>query len=219
MAPARGKTTTGRNFLAEKLIIFSRFPEAGTTKTRLIPALGAEGAAALQRRLSERTVRCGRELAALRPLALEVCYDGGDADRLGAWLGRDLRCVAQGDGDLGARLARAFARSWQEPVQRVVVVGADCPALSVPILQEAFVALAGHDLVLGPAADGGYYLLGLARPAPELFADQPWGARGLLASTLRVAHRSGLAVKLLEELADVDRPEDLLHLGDYPDLE
>ena len=130
-----------------------------------------------------------------------------------------MRLLAQGSGDLGARMARAFAAAEQEGFRRAVLVGADCPALSVAILQGAFTALADHDLVLGPAADGGYYLLGLSRPAPEIFQAQPWGENSLLRSTLASAARLGLATQLLEELADVDRPEDLQHLGDYPDLE
>lgn len=205
--------------MAEKLIIFTRFPEAGTTKTRLIPVLGPTGAAALQRRLSERTVRRGRELAANRGAALEICHAGGDGGVIGGWLGDDLATAPQGEGDLGTRMAGAFARAWQENFTRVVLVGADCPGLSRAILQAGFVALADHDLVLGPAVDGGYYLLGLSRPAPELFANQPWGTESLLAATLAVARQSGLALQLLKELADVDRPEDLHHLGDYPDLE
>lgn len=205
--------------LAEKLIIFTRFPQAGTTKTRLIPALGAAGAADLQRRLSERTVRRGRELATSRGAALELCYDGGDGGLIAAWLGKDLATAPQGEGDLGERMNRAFARARQDGFQLVVLVGADCPALSVEILQSAFTALADHDLVLGPAADGGYYLVGLARPAPELFKNQPWGDRTLLAATLVSADKVGLTRKLLEELTDIDRPEDLQHLGDYPDLE
>ncbi|NTV13332.1 MAG: glycosyltransferase [Desulfobulbaceae bacterium] len=205
--------------LAEKLIIFTRFPAAGTTKTRLIPALGAAGAADLQRRLSERIVQRGRELAARRGVRLEIWHAGGDPGQVEAWLGRDLRLVAQGGGDLGARMARAFAAAEQEDCRRVVLVGADCPALSVAILQGAFTALADHDLVLGPARDGGYYLLGLSCPASEIFQAQPWGENSLLRSTLACAARLGLATQLLEELADVDRPEDLQHLGDYPDLE
>jgi hypothetical protein len=205
--------------LAEKLIILTRFPQPGTTKTRLIPALGASGAADLQRRMSERIVRRGRELAGIRGTALELCYDGGDAVRCWAWLGMGLVVTPQGEGDLGERMERAFSRAWQEGCGRVVLVGADCPALSVEILQSAFRALADHDLVLGPAHDGGYYLLGLSRPAPELFSNQPWGDGILLAATLAVARRSGLSMHLLEELADIDRPEDLQHLGDYPDLE
>ena len=219
LRPSGKKTTILRKVLAEKLIIFTRFPQAGTTKTRLIPALGATGAAELQRRLSERIVRHGRELASSRGAALEICYAGGDAELVAAWLGADLRTVPQGEGDLGQRLSRAFACAWQEGFRQVVLVGADCPALTIEIMQGAFAALTDHDLVLGPATDGGYYLLGLARPAPGLFQEQPWGDAGLLAATLAKAGKLGFSVQLLEELADVDRPEDLHHLGDYPDLE
>jgi len=204
--------------LAEKLIIFTRFPEPGTTKTRLIPVLGATGAAELQRRLSERTVRTGRELATIRAMALEVCHDGGDAALIGAWLGSELPTAPQGEGDLGERMFQAFSRARQDGFERVVLVGADCPSLTPAILQRAFAALADHDLVLGPALDGGYYLIGLSRPAPEIFNDQPWGADSLLAATLAAASQAGLTLHLLEELADVDCPEDLHHLGDYPDL-
>lgn len=205
--------------LAEKLIIFTRFPAVGTTKTRLIPALGAAGAADLQRRLTERTVRWGRELATRRGTALEIWYTGGDSGQVGVWLGLDLATIPQGEGDLGERMARAFAGAWSEGYARVVLVGADCPGLSVEVLQTAFSALTDHDLVLGPAVDGGYYLIGLARSAPELFVDQPWGEDTLLAATLGVARRAGLTPQLLEELTDIDRPEDLQHLGDHPDLE
>jgi len=207
-----------QKFLAEKLIIFTRFPQAGSTKTRLIPILGATGAAALQRRLTELIVRRSRELAARRGAVLELCYAGGRASQIGHWLGPDLAAVRQGAGDLGKRMAVAFTRAWLEGFSRVVLVGADCPALSVEILQGAFTALDAHDLALGPATDGGYYLLGLARPAPEIFRTQPWGESSLLLSTLASAARLGLSTQLLEELADVDRPEDLQHLGDYPDL-
>jgi len=205
--------------LAEKLIIFTRYPQAGTTKTRLIPALGAVGAAELQRWLSERTVLMGRKLAASRGAALEVRYAGGDAATIANWLGADLLTAPQDEGDLGERLSRSFDTARDQGFHRVVLVGADCPDLSLEILQDAFTALAGLDLVLGPARDGGYYLIGLSRPAPELFRGQSWGAAGLLTATLAIAQSLGFSVQLLEELADVDRPEDLHHLGDYPDLQ
>ena len=205
--------------MAEKLIIFSRFPEAGTTKTRLIPALGAAAAARLQSTLTERTVSRARLLAASRPLALQLSYSGGTSSAWREWLGADLPCQAQGPGSLGEKMARAHRRALDEGFRRIVLIGADCPSLSEAILAAAFNALADHDLVLGPALDGGYYLLGLSRPAPELFRNQPWGRPELLRRTLATADRLGLSYHLLQELADVDRPEDLHHLGDYSDPE
>ncbi len=115
-------------------------------------------------------------------------------NRLATGWGRICRVAPQGEGNLGERMARAFACAWREGFTRVVLVGADCPALSVEILQNAFLALADHDLVLGPATDGGYYLIGLTRSAPELFSNQPWGDGGLLAATLAVAAAFGLVI-------------------------
>jgi rSAM/selenodomain-associated transferase 1 len=208
-----------RELLAEKLIIFSRFPAAGQTKTRLIPVLGPHGAARLQRLLTERTVALARRLAALRPVALQLSHEGGEAPELRRWLGGGLDFRPQGPGDLGEKMARALAAARAEGHRRLVLVGTDCPSLSLDILAAAFDSLACRDLVLGPAVDGGYYLVGLSSPAPELFLDQPWGEPGLLDSTLAAAARLGLNYHLLQELADVDRPEDLHHLGGCPDLE
>ncbi len=205
--------------MAEKLIIFSRFPAAGDTKTRLIPVLGPEGAARLQRALTERTVALARRLTKIRPVALQLSYRGGRISDLRMWLGGDLHFRDQGPGNLGEKMARALVQAQEEGYRRIILIGADCPSLSVAILTAAFDALTDHELVLGPAVDGGYYLLGLSRFIPDLFRDQPWGRPDLLACTLAAADRLELNYYLLPELADVDRPEDLHHLGDYPDLE
>jgi len=205
--------------LAEKLIIFSRYPEAGAAKTRLIPVLGPEGAARMQRALTERTVALARRLAAERPLTLQLSYSGGETSAWRKWLGDDLDFRDQGPGNLGERMARTLDRAFDRGYRRIVLIGADCPSLTVAALSAAFDTLADHDLVVGPAADGGYYLLGLSRSAPEIFLDQPWGRPELLARTLKAADSLNLSYQLLTELADVDRPEDLHHLGDYPDLE
>jgi hypothetical protein len=197
---------------AERLIVFTRYPEAGTTKTRLIPALGAQGAADLQRDMTERTVAEARRLAESRRVALEVRFEGGSAGQMAAWLGDDLRCLPQGTGDLGDRMERAVRQTLDRGARRAVIVGTDCPDLTADTLADAFDALADHDLVLGPAADGGYYLIGLRQDAPALFEDIPWGTSEVLRRTLSQADELGLRVQLLDELADVDRPDDLHRL-------
>jgi glycosyltransferase A (GT-A) superfamily protein (DUF2064 family) len=111
----------------ERLIIFTRYPEPGRAKTRLIPALGAEGAADLHRRLTERTLATARRLATLRKLTLEVRYAGGDAALMRQWLGGGLHLRAQGDGDLGARMREAFREAFEEGCYGVVLIGTDCP--------------------------------------------------------------------------------------------
>lgn len=194
-----------------QLILFTRYPEPGRTKTRLIPALGAEGAAALQRRMSKAIVSQMAEFATQAPVHLEIRYADGNQQAVEAWLAGDIPCLAQGDGDLGDRLRRAFAQAFAQGAGKVVVIGADCPGLTPALFAQAFAALDNQDLVLGPAMDGGYYLVGLNRPAPALFSEIPWGSGEVLAATLKQAQPLNLSLHLLEPLADVDRPEDLIN--------
>ena len=192
-----------------RLILFTRYPEPGRTKTRLIPALGAQGAATLQRRMSEAIVARMTEFAANHPVHLEIRYAGGNQQAMEAWLSSDIPCRDQGEGDLGSRLHGAFVQAFAQGNRQVVVIGADCPDLTPALLAQAFTALDTQDLVLGPAMDGGYYLMGLNQTAPALFAEIPWGSGEVLAATLKQAQAMHLSTHLLEPLADVDRPEDL----------
>ncbi len=193
----------------EHLIVFARWPEAGTTKTRLIPALGPEGAAHVQRRMTQHTLRITDRLARERGVHVELRYAGGDETKLTSMFGRGRRLRPQGEGDLGARLARAVHESAEAGAGRIVVIGTDCPAITVDLLARAFDALGHGDVVLGPAEDGGYYLVGVQRPHPELFEDIAWSTDRVLEETLRVTAASDLRVTQLEALPDVDRPEDL----------
>ncbi|MFA7383832.1 MAG: TIGR04282 family arsenosugar biosynthesis glycosyltransferase [Desulfurivibrionaceae bacterium] len=199
-----------------RLILFTRYPEPGRTKTRLIPALGAHGAAALQRRMSEVLVGQMTQFASLSPASLEIRYAGGSRQAMEAWLATDIPCLDQGEGDLGARLHRSFAQAFAQGARTVVAIGADCPGLTPPLFAQAFAALATKELVLGPARDGGYYLIGLTRPTPALFAEIPWGSGEVLAATMKQAQALNLSTHLLETLADVDRPEDLRHIDYHP---
>jgi len=206
----------------DHLIVFARWPEAGTTKTRLIPALGAAGAADLQRRMTQHTLRTADRLAAQRGTALEVRFAGGDAERMGTLFGSQRLYRPQGEGDLGGRLTRAIDEAFAGGAQRVVVIGTDCPALDADLLGRAFEALGAgttpaHDVVLGPADDGGYYLIGLTRPQPRLFDAMPWSTDGVLAETLRRAHDAGLRCARTAPRPDVDLPDDLP--GAYTALE
>ncbi|OIP45040.1 MAG: hypothetical protein COX17_03470 [Deltaproteobacteria bacterium CG23_combo_of_CG06-09_8_20_14_all_60_8] len=195
--------------MRERLLVFTRLPVAGQVKTRLIPALGAAGAAALHRRLAERTLATARSFVGGRPTGLEVWYTGGNARAARGWLGDGAGYHRQPAGDLGRRLALAFAKSFATKARRVVLVGTDCPDLTEEILAQAFAGLAMVDVVLGPAADGGYYLVGLAREQPGLFVDIDWGTGLVLEQTRAAIARHGLSYQLLPCLADVDRPVDL----------
>jgi len=191
------------------LIVFTRWPEPGKSKTRFIPVLGADGAADLQRQMALHAISHAREVARREQVALEVRFAGGTADGMREWLGGGMDYHPQGEGDLGARMERAFRDAFSRGAERVVLVGTDCPGLDEAVMRAAFAALRGKDLVLGPATDGGYWLIGLRRPAPALFEDMPWSTDSVLERTLDRARSLSLSVHTLEPLPDVDRPEDL----------
>ena len=188
-----------------RLVLFTRYPKPGRAKTRLIPALGAYDAAEVHRRLTERSVAAMRASG----LPMELRVTGAEPDAFAAWLGGDLAFVPQGEGDLGERLTRASADA------PVILLGADTPALRADHLTEAAAALEQHDAVIGPAEDGGYWLLGLARPMPFLFTDMPWSTDAVFALTHERLATAGIEPVRLATLADCDRPEDLAR---WPDL-
>jgi rSAM/selenodomain-associated transferase 2/rSAM/selenodomain-associated transferase 1 len=193
----------------ERLLVFSRYPEPGKTKTRLASALGVEGAARLQRAMAEHALSRARTIAAERPVGLEVHYEGGSERLMAEWLGLGLAYRPQVGGDLGARMDNGFAQAFRAGADKVVLVGTDCPGITSTILRNAFDLLGFFDLVLGPARDGGYYLIGLRREAPELFCDVPWGMATVASRTLKRAKELGLRAVTVDPLVDVDRPEDL----------
>jgi len=201
--------------LHQRLIIFTRYPEAGTTKTRMIPELGAEGAAELQRQMTEHIRSRADELRKLHNLRVEVRYEGGSRKLMTQWLGPGFSYCLQGSGDIGLRMSRALQDAFEQGCENAVIIGSDIPQITTDIMQNAFEALKRNDLVLGPAADGGYYLIGVRRKSfrdwknPQLFSNVNWGTDSVLPQTLGIARKLGLTYSLLETLRDVDRPEDL----------
>ncbi len=198
----------------EHLILFTRYPEAGVTKTRLIPALGPAGAADLQRRMTDHVIARALALIQSRKVSVEVRFEGGSEERMRGWLGNSPQYCRQGPGDIGARMRRALGASFNEGIERAVLIGSDIPGITTTILASAFDQLESVDLVLGPAADGGYYLVGLqhsawAAAADGFFRDVPWGTERVLAVTREKIASLGLQAVFLETLADIDRPEDL----------
>ena len=195
-------------------MLFTRYPEAGNTKTRLIPHLGATKAAELQRWM---TASMASEMAALRlDIDRQIHFSGGGLSQMQTWLGRQFTYLPQFAGGLGNRLHRAFVGNFRSGMNAVVAIGADCPQLSTRHFEQAFKQLKTHDVVLGPAADGGYYLIGLNQPQLELFEDIPWGTGDVFAQTVAIANSLNLSIATLEQLRDVDRPEDLELLTQIP---
>lgn len=192
-----------------RLILFARFPVAGQVKTRLIPALGAEDAAALHRRLVLRSLRTAHALCRSQDVELEIRFAGDDAKPMQHWLGDGWLCRPQCEGDLGQRMAGAFEDSFREGSPATVIIGSDCPSLTPEILAAAFESLKTNPVVFGPATDGGYYLIGLTQPVPKLFQGVAWGTETVLAQSLEILARLGSKPALLQPLDDLDRPEDV----------
>lgn len=188
----------------ERLILFLKAPRPGFVKTRLASALGPEAACAAHRRLLEELLP---RLANLPEVELRFAPDDARPE-IAPWLRPGWTAVPQGSGDLGARLTRATREAFAAGAARVVVIGSDCPRVTADDIQSAWAALGEHDVVLGPAKDGGYWLVALRRPEPRLFEDITWSTGAVLAQTQTQARAAGLSVKLLRELSDVDTPED-----------
>jgi hypothetical protein len=193
----------------QRLIIFTRYPEPGKTKTRLIPVLGSVGAANLQRQMTEHTILQVKQLQKAIDISVEIWFSDGDLQLMQKWLGSDLVYQPQGEGDLGLRMARSLLQAFQSGAEKAIIIGTDCPGLNPEILATAFDKLRTFDLVLGPALDGGYYLIGLRQLIPELFANIEWGTANVFQKTVEIAQKVNLSYVNLVSLADVDRPEDL----------
>lgn len=187
-----------------------KYPRPGAVKTRLIPSLGQQRACDLYRKLVDHTLGQARQFAATLPGALTVSVEGApNEEAVREWLGPGLRFLAQLGGDLGQRMEHASRNAFHRGAAAVVVIGADCPELEQRHLREALLTLASHDLVFGPAADGGYYLIGLRKLLPELFHDIEWSSERVLEQSTRAARAAGATWQLLETLRDVDLPQDL----------
>jgi len=198
----------------KRLIIFTRYPEPGTTKTRMIPELGAEGAADLQRGMTNHLVSKVKTLMEQRSVEVEIRFDGGSERLMRDWMGPSFTYGHQGRGDIGRRMQHALVEGFQNGYTSIVIIGSDIPDISTAIIDRAFQELEKTNLVLGPAGDGGYYLLGMRKADkdqayPELFEGINWGTNQVLSQTIAAASQLGIGYALLDTLQDVDRPEDL----------
>jgi rSAM/selenodomain-associated transferase 1 len=200
-------------FPEARLVVMAKAPVPGQAKTRLIPALGPEGAARLQADLLRSSVLRLLE-SRLCPLVL-ACAPGADHPAFAALAARGAALEVQVGADLGERMERA-ARRALAAARRAVVVGADIPGLGPAQVASALLALRqGSDAVLGPAEDGGYCLLGLNRIDPALFRDIAWGSSGVAEATRGRIRGLGWRWEELPPLWDIDRPEDLLRLAEW----
>lgn len=197
------------------LLVFAKAPRPGEVKTRLARSLGPDGAPAYEKAaaLYRRMARTVVDAVADAPATLTVCYDPPDAEaEVRDWLGpAPRRYWRQGDGDLGDRMSRMFARACQD-ARRAAVIGTDTPAVDARTIARALAALDTADVVLGPSRDGGYYLMALrgwSGSHPSLFAGIGWSTESVLAETAARARGLGLRVTFLELETDIDTAGDL----------
>jgi len=188
---------------------FAKAPEPGRVKTRMLPQLSALEACALHEELVRWTCATLLE-SALGAVELWVAGDPAHAVFRDCASPGQLALRQQVGADLGRRMQHALNDGLAR-ADRVLLVGSDCPALCRGYLQQALTALNDADLVLGPALDGGYVLIGARRPVDAVFVDIGWGGSAVLAETLARALTAGISVTRLQSLQDIDRPEDLRH--------
>lgn len=193
-----------------RIIVFAKAPVPGEVKTRMIPALGAENAALLHTALVERAL----ETAAKTGADVELCCAPDARHSFFEACAEDFGVVltGQGEGDLGARMLRALNRALAAH-SRPILIGADCPAFTADHLSRALRALDDTDVVLTPADDGGYVLVGACRTDDRMFAGIDWGGHRVLTQQRAALAGVGLAWREMETLWDVDRPADLERLG------
>jgi len=188
------------------LVVFVKHPRPGAVKTRLAAAIGPEAAAGLYRALAEHVLEATTPAGEYERL---VFFDPpGALEEMRAWL-PGVRLLAQSGADLGARMADAFARAFARGARRAAIVGTDAPAVSREKVTEALDALEDADVVLAPSEDGGYSLLALKEPRPELFAGIAWSTPAVAGETRARVAAAGLSLRELPPLRDVDTLEDL----------
>lgn len=191
------------------LIIFIKNPELGKVKTRLAAGIGDEAALAFYREMLRRT----RELA-LQVDADRFLFYSEFIDRRDDFSNEDFLKYAQCAGDLGNRMTYAFSIPFKNQYKQVVIIGSDCPGLSTQHINDAFEALDGKDYVIGPATDGGYYLLGMKKLHRPLFIGKSWSTSSVFEDTRNQIEAAGAQLHQLEPLSDVDTKGDLVEIGD-----
>ncbi|MHA6757110.1 TIGR04282 family arsenosugar biosynthesis glycosyltransferase [Streptacidiphilus sp. PAMC 29251] len=199
------------------ILVMAKPPRPGTVKTRLHPLLGPLRCAELQAELIRHTV----ELATAHASRTYLAYAPDDGrDSISTAVPADVRLLVQRGEDLGQRLAAAVTDTFADGAGPLLVIGTDAPTLTGDRLSAAFTALEHHDVALGPALDGGYYLIGLRAPHTSLFALDPdvWSTERVLAATCALADGEALSMGMLRPLRDLDTPEDAAALLTDPAL-
>ncbi len=193
------------------LIIFTRNPELGKCKTRLATTIGDEGALEIYKYLLQHTANISKDIKADRYVFYSEHIEKDDL-----WGSGIFRKKLQSGNDLGERMQNAFAELFILGYEKVAIIGSDLLDLDAESVNKAFEKLNNHDVVIGPSVDGGYYLLAMKNPYPQIFANKDWGTSSVLKETLSDLQHSD--VHLLKELNDIDTFEDIQHYSELKKL-
>lgn len=191
------------------LMIFAKPPVPGRVKTRLAKDLGEQAATDVYRKLLNLTANVVNRVNCRKQVWLTAPAEGG----AGIPEFQDCDTMLQKGANLGERMSYAFEQVFKDGNDRVVIIGSDCPDITVELIEEAFQALDGSDLVIGPGEDGGYWLLGMKEFRPDLFREIAWSTPAVLSQTEEIAGRLGLKISRLKMLNDIDTISDLEKSG------
>jgi len=202
---------------SERLVVFARHPEPGKVKTRLAQGIGPHAAAAMHFALANQTLSMARRFGADHHIDLELRLAGNRIADFGPFDCGQIAVRNQQGTGLGERLSQAARTAFSEGVRKLAFIGTDCPDITPQILEQAYSALAHADVVIGPALDGGYYLLAIRKYLPGLFEGIDWGSSLVGEQTKAKAKQLGLAVAEIRGLSDVDFIEDLIVCRKQPE--
>lgn len=192
------------------LIIFAKYPEPGKVKNRLAAELGTGEAVRVYAACAEKVLAAAASAGSAAGYDTAIaCWPPKKLHEMTRWLDPGIPIRAQRGADLGSRMQHAFAEGFSAGHKKIAIIGTDCPAVTQELICRAFALLDSRDAAIGPAADGGYYLIGLRRPVSVIFENIPWSTGRVLSLTLERLAGSSMTCGLLPQLVDIDRPEDL----------
>lgn len=196
------------------IILFTRYPEPGFTKTRLIPVLNSDGAAKFHKNMINKIIKTITDFTENYETKLLISYSNGNLTQMQSWLDTAQYFIKQKGKNLGQRLDNTFQEAFSRGFNKVLITGSDVPEISQQQLQNAFLQLDKYDIVLGPSLDGGYYLIGSTYKAYKniIFKDINWGRSSVLRDTIGQINAADQNYYLLKKLHDIDTPKDLEQL-------
>ncbi len=190
-------------------LIFLRAPEPGKVKTRLSKVLHEDTVLKLYKNFATGIIKTIEQCSC----SIRICYHPSDAqNKIIDWIGHAFYLIPQKGKDLGERMADAFDRAFSDGLEKVILIGTDCPDINIAIIEKAFKSLQKNNVVIGPAFDGGYYLIGFNSVSffRDIFHNIPWSTENVFQMTIETCNKKNYKIHILPELRDIDTYEDLI---------